>query len=294
MYKRPPRVLAVGPYERDNVGDLLFLLVTEHYLRGADVTAAAPFGADMTALLDRRVPAYAPLLHDEDFDVVWTVGGQVGGIDARRAFRISASPRAFRAFERGSAERDPGSRLAVVQLSGAALRTLGHAEVAAALAGSRALRGLRIRLVAAGVARGHDSLADYALLMDELRRIDRGIDVAIAHERRPLAVVDRLRSARVVIGTSLHVRIIAAAYGVPRVTLTRPKASRYAETWDPDMPHDVSLGALDGAVAAALAEGARPAAHAAALARRAHEHLTGLAGEVLALAESRRQAATRA
>ena len=37
-----PRVLAVGAYERDNVGDLLFLLVTERYLRGAQVVAAAP------------------------------------------------------------------------------------------------------------------------------------------------------------------------------------------------------------------------------------------------------------
>ena len=29
---RTPRVLTVGAYERDNVGDLLFLLVTERYL----------------------------------------------------------------------------------------------------------------------------------------------------------------------------------------------------------------------------------------------------------------------
>ena len=30
-----PRVLLVGAYERDNLGDLLFLLVTERYLDGA-------------------------------------------------------------------------------------------------------------------------------------------------------------------------------------------------------------------------------------------------------------------
>jgi hypothetical protein len=52
----------VGPYERDNVGDLLFLLVTERYLPDAQITASAPFGADMTALLDRKVHAYGPLL----------------------------------------------------------------------------------------------------------------------------------------------------------------------------------------------------------------------------------------
>ena len=34
------------------------------------------------------------------------------------------------------------------------------------------------------------------------------------------------------IGTSLHVRIVAAAYGVPRVTMRRAKPTRYAARWD--------------------------------------------------------------
>jgi hypothetical protein len=55
---RAPRVLLVGAYERDNFGDLLFLLVTERYLEGADVVAAAPFSADMRHLLGREIPAY--------------------------------------------------------------------------------------------------------------------------------------------------------------------------------------------------------------------------------------------
>src|SRR5919112_3819459 len=95
-----PRVLLVGAYERDNFGDLLFLLVTERYLAGADVTAAAPFAADMSSLLDRTVPAYGPLLGSERFDVVWTVGGEVGSIDARRAYRLSASAGAYRRYLR--------------------------------------------------------------------------------------------------------------------------------------------------------------------------------------------------
>ena len=73
-----PRVLLVGAYERDNLGDLLFLLVTERYLEGAEVVAGAPFSADMRELLDRKVPAYGPLLQAEAFDAIWTVGGQVG------------------------------------------------------------------------------------------------------------------------------------------------------------------------------------------------------------------------
>jgi hypothetical protein len=100
--RRAPRVLLVGAYERDNFGDLLFLLVTERYLEGADVVAGAPFSADMRDLLGRRIPAYGPLLQAEDFDAIWTVGGQVGRVDLRRAYRMSASPPAWRRFVRSS------------------------------------------------------------------------------------------------------------------------------------------------------------------------------------------------
>src|SRR5215218_5645195 len=100
-----PRVLTVGAYERHNVGDLLFLLVTERYLRAARVVAAAPFGADMRALLDRRIAAHGPLLRDASFDVIWTVGGQVGAIDTTRAYRMSAPPRAYHRFARASPRR---------------------------------------------------------------------------------------------------------------------------------------------------------------------------------------------
>ena len=98
-----PRVLLVGAYERDNLGDLLFLLVTERYLEGAEVVAGAPFSADMRELLDRKVPAYGPLLQAEAFDAIWTVGGQVGRVDLRRAYRMSATPAEWRRFVRSSA-----------------------------------------------------------------------------------------------------------------------------------------------------------------------------------------------
>jgi hypothetical protein len=378
-----PRVLAVGAYERDNVGDLLFLLVSERYLQGAHVVAAAPFGADMRALLDRRVVAHGPLLRDQAFDVIWTVGGQVGAVDTARAYRMSAPPREYRRYARSSArrraallaratggvpvlspyipspldharnagaisvlnsvglsgvrgiedaarrealvallrgqtfisvrdrsssrllerlgiehalapdavhalgvlwpaERDPDADVAVVQISSAILRTLGHAAVGARLAASPALLGRPVRLLLAGTATGHDAVADY----EELMRHAPGLDVAILEGRRPLDVVDQIRRARVVIGTSLHVRIIAAAYGVPRVTLARWKPTQYARAWDPDMPFDVALGDLDAAVVAAETAGRRPevGARSAALAHRAHEHLEDLARRVLALA----------
>jgi hypothetical protein len=378
-----PRVLAVGAYERDNVGDLLFLLVTERCLRDAELVAAAPFGADMRAQLDRRVVPYGPLLRDERFDVIWTVGGQVGAVDVPRAYRMSAPPRAYRRYARGSGrrreallrraaggplplspyipsaldhprnagaisvlnsvglsgaravedpdrraalvallrgqtyitvrdrgssryldtlgiehalapdavhalgvlwpgERDPDADVAIVQISSAILRQLGHAEVGARIAASPALRGRPVRLLLAGTATGHDAVADYEALM----RHAPGVDLAILEGRRPLDIVDQIRRARVVVGTSLHVRIIAAAYGVPRVSLSRWKPTQYARAWDDDMPYDVALRDLDAAIVAAEAAGRRPEvqARSAGLAAEAHAHLEGLARRVLARA----------
>ena len=98
-------------------------------------------------------------------------------------------------------------------------------------------------------------------------------------ERRPLDLVDRIAPARVVIGTSLHGRIVAAAYGVPRVPLACDKPTQYARTWYPGMPFDVGIDDLDAAVAAALA-GADDAFRTEELMRLAHEQLGALAGRV--------------
>lgn len=384
-----PRVLIVGAYERDNFGDLLFLLVTERHLGDAEVVAAAPFESDMTELLDRHVPAYGPLLAREKFDVIWTAGGQVGGIDVRNAYRLSAPPEEYEAFERGSAQerarllqerlgtdrpvvspympspsayplnddaitvlnsvglagirgvsrsrreelitllrdathisvrdkessdfltslgiehslvpdvvhaisvhhpaaRDPGSDLAIFQSSSQILRRFGVPEVGAALARSRQLKGLRIRLLAAGTATGHDSFEDFEELIHHVRKHAPRTDIEVIRDRRPLDLVDHISRARVVIGTSLHVRIISCAYGIPRVTLRRTKPTRYARVWDPDMPYDVTLPRLDDAIEQALAAGERPevAARAADLTRLAYENLESLADRVLTAART--------
>jgi hypothetical protein len=75
---------------------------------------------------------------------------------------------------------------------------------------------------------------------------------------------------------------VAAAYGVPRVSLAKPKPTRYARLWDPAMPFGVALGELDGAVEAALAHSRRPEAaeHAHRLSLAAHENLESMARRV--------------
>ncbi|HEY8454770.1 MAG TPA: polysaccharide pyruvyl transferase family protein [Actinopolymorphaceae bacterium] len=381
-----PRVLLVGAYERDNFGDLLFLLVTEQHLRQADVCAAAPFAGDMRSLLDRTIPAYGPLLRDETFDVVWTVGGQVGGTDVTSAFRMSATPELSRRFQRSSAaererllqkafgdvpgispympsllryprnsgaisvlnsvglsgisraetlrreeliallrgtdfisvrdresslfltelgiehtlvpdavhslsilrpaQPDPESDIAIFQASKAILGQLGHGNVAAALATSEHLRGLRIRMLMAGTANGHDSRDDLELVASHARQMSPRIDIEILEDRRPFELCDRISEARVVIGTSLHVRIVASAYGIPRVSLSRAKVNRYARHWDPDMPYDVGLDDLDTAIGQAMSVASRPdvVERSRMLSQLAHDSLRDLADRVVALA----------
>lgn len=92
------RVLLVGAYERDNFGDLLFLVQTEHYLRHHDLVAAAPFPGDMTRLLDRTIPAYGPMLERDPFDAVWTVGGEVGATTFAGAVSMSLPPSTYRRY----------------------------------------------------------------------------------------------------------------------------------------------------------------------------------------------------
>ena len=68
--------------------------------------------------------------------------------------------------------------------------------------------------------------------------------------------------------------------------LSRYTPTKYALTWDPDMPFDVPIDSLDAAIETALASADRPevAARSAELSRRAHEHLTDLADRVMTLA----------
>jgi Polysaccharide pyruvyl transferase len=391
---RRPRILLVGPFERDNLGDLLFLLVTERYLGGAQTVAAAPFAGSTSALLGREVRAFDPLLERESFDAIWSVGGQLGGVDLHRAYRMAASPDEYRAFLAcGEAEqaaflqrsvggqitspyipaplayvrnagaigvvnsaglstlrraapqyragvtailrgqtlvsvRDTASShlletldiahtlapdavhamgvlrpapaggdsdVAIFQASSAILRTLGRDAIADVLAHARHLRGLRLRLLPAGVATGHDRFDDYERLARRVRQLAPHMDVDLIRTRQPHELVDHIAAARVVVASSLHMRVLAAAYGVARVSLERHKPTQYARTWDARMPYSIRPEGLDDAIGDALrlADDSGVRAEAQDLSRRAHEHLGELAETVLALARSQ-SAADRA
>ncbi|MFV0634393.1 polysaccharide pyruvyl transferase family protein [Demequina sp.] len=89
------RVLAVGAYERDNFGDLLFLEVTEALCAGASVTASSVIAADMTREFGRAITTYAHELRAHTFDVVWSVGGELGRVNTSAALKYSLPPAAF-------------------------------------------------------------------------------------------------------------------------------------------------------------------------------------------------------
>ena len=343
------RVLFVGAYERDNFGDLLFLLVSEQYFTeaGYEVVAAAPLAADMTELLDRQVDAFVPRLESERFDQVWTVGGEVGATHVQTALWMSVPKATYRRYKAagakekaamraeliggtdiespymprlsqfplntatpavlnsvglaGIAGRDAASREQLIrilreatavsvrdQLSSDLLARHGvdHALVpdvvhtirythprpegeegsgavlvqanrkflakhdiehfAKVLATSSALAPHPIRLFAAGLAPNHDSLEDYARIVEVVHRLDPDRDIAVLDgSRRPWDLVDEIRRASLWIGGSLHGRIVSAAYDVPRLSFPKRKLDTYARTWDPHMPFGTTPETLD-------------------------------------------------
>lgn len=94
------RAILVGAYERENFGDLLFLLRTREYLADTDVIPTAPFASGASEYLDEEIRSYVPELRSGSADGVWIVGGEVGSTTLSSAFRLSASEEQFAAFSK--------------------------------------------------------------------------------------------------------------------------------------------------------------------------------------------------
>ncbi|MBQ3357330.1 MAG: polysaccharide pyruvyl transferase family protein [Microbacterium sp.] len=364
-----PPVVACGAYERDNLGDLLFLVVADHFARGiVDVEYTAPIAVDMSALLGRRITATGPTLTEKPATGIWTVGGEVGSTQREYVYRTavddaewtrfssldaaeqdalldevmsarmespyvprpSAFPRnrgarlvlnsvgvsgiggltPWRAAVATSAlrearyisVRDPKSaellerlgiphRLApdlvhtiasvlpidaprdssvLLQLSEGHIRTYGIEAWTDAIVACSELGDHPIRLFVAGSAPAHDSIERYRELIDRVSAERPDWDIALSDAR---SIDDRVReiaTASLWIGSSLHGRILACAYGTKRLSIAKPKVDVYAETWDADFPFGVEPSGLPAAVTAAL-EREPDAAHAAALADSARK-----------------------
>lgn len=103
-----PPVVACGAYERDNLGDLLFLVVADHFARGiVDVEYTAPIAVDMSALLGRRITATGPTLTEKPATGIWTVGGEVGSTQREYVYRTAVDDAEWTRFSSlDAAEQD--------------------------------------------------------------------------------------------------------------------------------------------------------------------------------------------
>lgn len=101
----------------------------------------------------------------------------------------------------------------------------------------------KIYLFAAGIARHHDSIELYKQIID---KIDDSLKtkILIIYDRNPLSLVKYIKYSKMWIGTSLHGRIVATAYSVPRISLENKKVAQYTRLWDNKLPYNVSLNEL--------------------------------------------------
>jgi hypothetical protein len=115
--------------------------------------------------------------------------------------------------------------------------------------------GYGVALFRAGAAPWHDDPGAYRRLAD--RVIAASVKIVSATGLWDICAL--IADSRLYVGSSLHGRIVAMAYGVPRVYLRHPahvrmtKQASYAATWDiADMPGAADLSRLAGAAYDAL------------------------------------------
>lgn len=136
----------------------------------------------------------------------------------------------------------------VVQVRAKDTERLTPAGLAELLGSVPGLSGLRVRMFVAGTAPGHDSTEHYTEVIAAYREQFPAGSIELIPTRDPFELAEAIATSRLWIGTSLHGRIISAAYGVARVSLNVPKVNRYAAHWDPAMPYGVEIAELTTAV----------------------------------------------
>lgn len=97
-----------------------------------------------------------------------------------------------------------------------------------------------VYLFSAGTANYHDSVESYKNIQKNMMDVYQENRVYIIDEKKPLKRVDWIANAQIWIGSSLHGRIVAASYCVPRVSFSLDKVNHYAETWDPLFPYGIT------------------------------------------------------
>ncbi|TFV92005.1 polysaccharide pyruvyl transferase family protein [Oxalobacteraceae bacterium OM1] len=163
--------------------------------------------------------------------------------------RIAAAPA-------GAAGARLGRPYVAVQLSDEFDDASALADIAAALNGLVETRGWGIALFLAGTAPWHDDPA----CQRRLKALLATPHACLLDSTNVWDICALLAGAALYVGSSLHGRIVAMAYGVPRinlvvrrVTAVEAKQTAYAATWDvPGMPGAVTPAELADAIPHAL------------------------------------------
>lgn len=175
----------------------------------------------------------------------------------------------------------PGNDIAILQTNGAILLRYGIPAVADALIKSTKLRDFRIRILLTANFRSAASMDLSKEFIKHVKMQVPSIEIALVEDRDPATLVEHIKCSQITIGTSLHLRIVASSYGIPRVSFTGEKVTHYAKTWDYDMPYDVTLDRLDKAIEEALDKEKQDREKSANLTRLAHENIKLLTSQVI-------------
>jgi len=109
-------------------------------------------------------------------------------------------------------------------------------------------------LFRAGAAPWHDDLEPYRRLAGRLRA-----PAVVAEALHIFDICALIAGSRGFLGTSLHGRIVALAFGVPRASLVADtavlsKAGAFIATWEPEAPPVIAPDAVARGLRLALAE----------------------------------------
>lgn len=132
-------------------------------------------------------------------------------------------------------------RYVVVQASAQLIDSIGTEAIAREMLRVAAATQAAIVFFAAGTANYHDDFARYEKIRDRMQALQGAQAVSVEYQRDPLYLVAVIANAVLWIGSSLHGRIIAIEYGVPRISLENAKVRQYVALWDADYPFDVRI-----------------------------------------------------